>query len=54
MKCLSVAIQMKTTEQYIPVVLFIIIFMYGTSNFWVCANEIPKWPDSNKRSCKSY
>ena len=28
MKCLSVAIQMKTTEQYIPVVLFIIIFSY--------------------------
>ena len=33
MKSLSVTIQMKATEQYFPVVLFIMLHIQGGSNF---------------------
>ena len=36
MKSLRVTIQMKATEQYFPVVLFITLYIHGGSNFWVC------------------
>ena len=36
MKSYGVTIQMKATEQYFPVVLFIKLYMKGDSNFGVC------------------
>ena len=37
MKSYGVTIQMKATEQYFPVVLFIMLYNYeGGSNFWLC------------------
>ena len=33
--CKCVTIQMKATEQYFPVVLFIMLYMQGCSNFQV-------------------
>ena len=40
MKSYSVTIQMKATEQYFPVVLFIIL--YKVVQALKCAEEIPK------------
>jgi len=37
MKSYGVTIQMKATEQYFPVVLFIMLYKdEGGSNFWLC------------------
>ena len=36
MKSYGATIQMKATEQYFPVVLFVNNAVQGGSNFWVC------------------
>ena len=46
MKCQSVTIQMKATEQYFPVVLFIMLFEVVLTFEFV--DEILKWDHSNE------
>ena len=41
MKSYGVTIQMKATEQYFPVVLFIMLYKMALT--FECVNEIPKW-----------
>ena len=44
-KSYSVTIQMKATEQYFPVVLFIMLhIVQGGSNFWYCLRNPMVWP----------
>ena len=46
MKSLSVTIQMKATEQYFPVVLFIMLHKVVLT--FESVNEIPKYDHSNE------
>ena len=39
-----VTIQVEATEQYFPVVLFILLYTQGGSKFWVCGWNPKVWP----------
>ena len=48
MKSLSVTIQMKATEQYFPVVVFITLRKVSGSNFWVLCMKSKMWKLTDK------
>ena len=39
---------MKATEQYFPVVLFIMLYKVAQCNFWVCEWNPKVWPFKKK------
>ena len=48
MKSLSVTLQMKATEQYFPVVLFAMLYMYKVVLTFESADETLKYDHSNE------